>query len=272
MVSPSNSRSRLRGRDTKQSLHADGDSGFYPYITREQVDEDKKDTGFKSKAFQASALYRLITIGAVLFNGMLISPPNFNTTAIKYAMIHNNFGPAEDGAMDKKRWSLELDVQTAPWLWDVEERVRSVLRKFNLLSASNHVFEGMTLLKTEEGTRNQVWHTDYKGGGIFRYSRPSKGLYDRHPCTPWAISVLIATEETGARLAFPKGELNLKFGDAVVFAGDLVHAGCRYNEDNFRLHIYYGFDAGPNKKKVVQYDTTADERRVRKVFICSPAI
>ncbi len=253
----------------------EADKGFYPFITREQVNEGKKDTGFKSKAFQESALYRLITIGAVLFSGMLISPLvplNFNTKVIKDAMIHNNFGADEDGAMDKKRWSLELDVQTAPWLWDVEQRVGSILRKFNLLSASNHLYEGMTLLKTAKGTQSQRWHIDFRQRGIFERVRPVRGWHDVHPCTPWAISVLIATDPKGAKLAFPNGTLHMKCGEAGVFAGDLVHAGCGYNRDNFRLHIYCGFSDGHTEPKVVKYDTTADGRRVRKVFICNPAI
>jgi hypothetical protein len=262
----------------KNRFDAHGTEGRFPFITREQVNENKKVTGFKSKAFRASALFRLIFHGAVLFSGVLPPEttllPNLETVfandrkrdkANKRAQ--HNFG-AGDGGMDKKRWSLELDEKEHTWVRDVEQHVARMLRGFNLLS-EDHIFEGMTLLKTVKGTQNQRWHTDYCPGGIFKRSRPRKGRSDGHPCTPWAISVLIATEESGAKLAFPQGELNLKFGEAVVFAGDVVHAGCKYDNSNIRLHIYYGFDAGTYNKKVVHYSKAADGKRKRDVFFPS---
>lgn len=257
-----------------RSFEADGQDGIDAYYPKSVYG----NTLYRTRLpwWQKSAQHYLIAVGAVVIRNMLPLSHIPDTTSAEEAMAEKkqdgllkhgqyNFG-ASWNEIDEKRFSLELDetnqAELAPWRANVLTRVEYVLRRFHLIGW-NHKMEGMTLLKTLKDSIAQYFHSDYARGGCFRNIEPVKGRYDVHPCTPWAISVLIAIDPDGATLNFPCGQLKLGFGDAVVFSGDLRHAGSGYTKDNVRLHVYYGYeDVDRNEKKLVESEMDG----TRKVF------
>jgi len=93
------------------------------------------------------------------------------------------------------------------------------------------------------GCAEQTPHTDYEPSAELLQLRD-----DRVP-----LSIVVAVEDGGKLLAWPgafgqeyhrrqnfvaRKDITLNAGDAVVFRGDLVHAGAAYDCENIRLHVY----------------------------------
>lgn len=260
-------------------FHADESEGQGAYFCKH--DWGQKVYRERFPRWRKSALYHLITDGVVVIRNML--PPTHipsyadavsameekeSETSLKRGQY--NFGNVVN-QVDKKRFSLILDetneYELAPWRVSVLKRVEDVLRSFQLIGF-NHKMEGMTLLKTLMGAVKQFFHSDYPTGGCFRNIEPVKGRYDKHPCTPWAISVLIAIDQDGATLELSCGQLVLNCGDAVVFSGDLRHAGSGYTKDNVRLHVYYGYeDLKRSQRKMVEMETDGTRRVYKSDYV-----
>ena len=205
------------------------------------------------KRYRRSALYNLIHVGAFIVAGMLspellpTGPQQKKAEKLMCDQFHSG-----DGDYDPYRKGCTLNDLLHPWVEGVLERVDDVLHSLNIVSRSHHSHAtGLTFLKTLEHSQPQKFHSDYPLGGAFdRSNKPRRGRGDDHPCAPWAISVLVAMSKDGADLDLPCGRLHIDQYDAIVFAGDLRHAGSAYKEENLRLHVYYEYDDGRWTKKI----------------------
>ena len=140
-------------------------------------------------------------------------------------------------ALESKRFSYELPAND-PWVKRLVEHVGGRLEALGILHPDRHFCGGATLLLSKHDARQQSWHTDYKWWNrVFR-----NGLVPHLGCVPCPVSVLIALHEEGAWLRVRDGKdifVN-KFG-AVVFRGDLTHAGAEWKgaSYNWRIHLYF---------------------------------
>ena len=188
--------------------------------------------------------------------------------------MKEQFHTAEE--LDKRRWGCELKDGVGRraryvWVGEVLDQVDDVLQGLNIVSSTNHSHDSrLTFLLAQRGARSQMFHADFRLGGVFdRRNKPQRGEEDDYPCAPWAISVIIALSKEGAYLDLPCGQVHIKQYEAIVFAGDLRHAGSKYDKQNLRLHVYYAYEDGVYVKKVptegegrkTHFSLGEDERR-----------
>jgi len=83
---------------------------------------------------------------------------------------------------------------------------------------------GAVVLHSEPGCRRQQWHTDYDPDALVGLRRKPQGL-------------LVALQ-AGTTFVTPDATYELAPGDAVLFDGDVVHAGGAYRHANTRVHLY----------------------------------
>ena len=141
----------------------------------------------------------------------------------------------EPGGHTRNRY---VEFESREWADDVVEHVRKALVNLDLIHPWHHICDGVALLRSLPGCEKQHQHADFTAPGgdrLFNLVRPFDG------CTPFPVSVLIATSKEGARLWTPEGTIRVPQYGCVVFRGDLIHAGCKYNKENWRIHIYFGY-------------------------------
>ena len=145
---------------------------------------------------------------------------------------------AARSASASHRYSYELP-ENDEFAGQLVEHVGASLTNLGILHPERHVIGGTTLLLSKRGAPRQSWHTDYKWWNrIFT----SKGLVPGCHCVPYPVSVLIALHEEGAWLRVRDGEdIFVPQYGAVVFRGDLTHAGAEWTgaSFNWRIHLYY---------------------------------
>ena len=117
----------------------------------------------------------------------------------------------------------------------------------------NHKPSDMTILRSEKGCRPQQAHSDYRTTDIW----PNEGDIRHNDEMP--LGVIIALQDNtkldvwprsiGEMLQGPIAPKHLKFdrGDMVIFRGDLIHAGSKYDEVNVRVHTYLDHPAVKRK-------------------------
>jgi hypothetical protein len=173
------------------------------------------------------------------------------------------------------RYSMQLlprvkgpTPEDAPWMQAMVERVRDVLTGLKILGPQ-HQLGAMTLLLSAENACQQDWHCDFPWDHEVFSVR--KSLED-DGSVPYPVSVLIACHEKGASLPV-KGAEVINFGQfsAVVFRGDLEHAGAAWRGRgwNFRIHMYFetrGVDVPRCKTCGVPYRGRAG--RDRQIVVC----
>jgi hypothetical protein len=151
------------------------------------------------------------------------------------------FEPGDDAyvrsALASNRFSYELPADD-PWVKRLVEHVGGRLEALGILHDERHFCGGATLLLSKQGAPQQSWHTDYKWcNRIFK-----KGLLPHSGCVPYPVSVLIALHEEGAVLRVRDGDdIFVDRYGAVVFRGDLTHAGAEWKgaSFNWRIHLYF---------------------------------
>jgi hypothetical protein len=117
------------------------------------------------------------------------------------------------------------------------DHVQGVLKQRGILGGQ-HQLGAMTLLCSKGGACQQDWHCDFPNN--HRAFRAKKLAKDG--TVPYPVSVLIAFDPDGAELPQMRGE-TIQFGQyaAVVFRGDLEHAGAAWDfmRLNWRIHMYF---------------------------------
>ena len=150
----------------------------------------------------------------------------------------------EESAARSHRYSLQLlpvdkgsTRRKSPWMQDVVVHVQRVLTKLKILG-SQHQLGAMTLLCSEKDACQQDWHCDFPHGHRAFLGKEMA----KDGTVPYPVSVLIAFDPDGAELPQMRGE-TIKFGQysAVVFRGDLEHAGAAWTKMrlNWRIHMYF---------------------------------
>ena len=153
-------------------------------------------------------------------------------------------GYSESAAKSKRRSLQLLPVQNgaiteeAEWMEPLAKHVQEELCKLGILG-EQHVFGAMTLLLSEQGACQQSWHCDFP----YQHTCFEKKFLAGDGTVPYPVSVLIAFHQDGASLRVQGAERVIDFGkfSAIVFRGDLEHAGAawRRRDWNFRIHIYF---------------------------------
>lgn len=132
------------------------------------------------------------------------------------------------------------------------KRLSHTLQKKLVSTFPDKEINDFVILKSKAGCHTQAAHTDYI---------PTPGILnaadDKIP-----LLFLLAVEDNTKLLVWPRShklltvirhvELHLNAGDAIVFRGDLVHAGASYDIDNIRIHAYLD-SPGIKRRKNMTY-------------------
>ena len=160
------------------------------------------------------------------------------------------FGKGEEGedayevsCHTSRRGMKELDKDKRP-VATILAAIHTVLVMHGLVN-DNHFVDATSLLLSLPGAPKQSYHHDFKdwtgtpGGKLFK-----RRALNADGTLPHALSVLIALEDGASWMVRRTGEKEKQIFiprlGAVVFRGDLTHAGSAYKKRNVRLHIYYG--------------------------------
>ena len=125
---------------------------------------------------------------------------------------------------------------------NMPKRLSHTLHKKLVATFPEKEINDYVILKSKAGCQKQAAHMDYI---------PTHALLDSGNKIP--LLFLLALEDNTKLLVWPQShtlhktishatishiEVNLSAGDAIVFRGDLVHAGASYDTDNIRVHVY----------------------------------
>jgi hypothetical protein len=161
---------------------------------------------------------------------------------------------------DNHRRQITLRKTRHRWLSDIQARLIGI--------APNHHASSFVLLESRPGCQRQAAHCDYI---------PTDDLLETTDATV-PLLFLIALEDNTYLDVWPTSHLSvrgitsgcisrktlcLNEGDAVLFRGDLVHAGSAYTERNLRLHCYLDHVAvkrDPNRTWIIYKHAPAQLR------------
>jgi ectoine hydroxylase-related dioxygenase (phytanoyl-CoA dioxygenase family) len=143
---------------------------------------------------------------------------------------------------DAKRRQVDLSARHP-----VIQPIRAALQKAN----PAHTIHNFVLLVSRPGCRRQAAHTDYvPTPELLRASNSEMpllfllALEDNTTLEVWPQSHLIMHGHRGGP-AIQRQTVHLSAGDAILFRGDLVHAGSAYERQNMRIHAYLDSPAVP---------------------------
>lgn len=221
------------------------------------------------------------TCGATVVRGIITNRhfkvSAFNALAPKMEGLFGEgvFENYAESAKRSNRYSMQLlPVMKGPtsgdalWMEVMVKRVQDVLTELGILGPQ-HVFGAMTLLLSRHGACQQDWHCDFPWQ--HRVFNVRKSLED-DGSVPYPVSVLIACHKDGASLPV-KGREVISFDQfsAVVFRGDLEHAGAAWSGYgwNFRIHMYFETrgDRLP-RCKMCRVPYSGREGRDRHIVVC----
>ena len=141
-----------------------------------------------------------------------------------------------ESANTSGRWMLELDEEEERadgWL----QRLVKILVDAGVLSVEHHDVDGVSRLKSDDDSQEQVPHKDFD---------PNFACFDARARSldgtlPYPVSCLIALQD-GATITSRHGEVVYipRLG-ACLFRGDLTHAGSSYRTRNVRVHVYFAY-------------------------------
>jgi hypothetical protein len=126
----------------------------------------------------------------------------------------------------------------------------------------SHCLDYFVLLRSLPGCTRQLAHTDYIPDEELLSCSPEErpllcvfALEDKTKLIVWPGSQkLIHGRGRSLKPIEPK-VVWLEAGDAIVFRGDLIHAGADYESENIRLHCYMdssAVDRHPNRTFIIQ--------------------
>jgi len=109
----------------------------------------------------------------------------------------------------------------------------------------NHIVNDFVLLRSLPACERQSAHTDYIPDDDFRMcdreNIPYLLLYaleDKTTLIVWEGSHKLVQGRGRTKMAIEPKKIELISGDALIFRGDLVHAGSEYESENIRIHCY----------------------------------
>ena len=126
----------------------------------------------------------------------------------------------------------------------------------------SHCLDYFVLLRSLPGCTRQLAHTDYIPDEELVTCGPEErpllcvfALEDKTKLIVWPGSQKLIQGRGRSMKPIDPRILWLEAGDAVVFRGDLVHAGAEYETENIRLHCYIdsnAVDRHPNRTFIIQ--------------------
>ena len=132
----------------------------------------------------------------------------------------------QDGTCgDAKRYQCRLMARKLPF--GFIEGIYAALKPF---VGEERAISSISILRSDEGCQQQPFHRDYD-------PNQCKQLSDEQI----PLAALIALERGTSLLCKVAGRekrLSIPKGSALVFRGDLIHAGSAYDDENHRLHVY----------------------------------
>jgi hypothetical protein len=171
------------------------------------------------------------------------------------------------GRNDRHRRQLSLRPRDGSWLSTVRARLAADH------AATGHAPTGFVLLVSDPGCARQAAHQDYV---------PTETLLAT-PDAEMPLLFLLALDpdttldvwpgshrfrDTGTTDSIERETLRLEPGDAVLFRGDLIHAGSAYETatPNHRIHVYLDHPSNPrapNRTWIVRkHGSAADRERI----------
>jgi ectoine hydroxylase-related dioxygenase (phytanoyl-CoA dioxygenase family) len=136
---------------------------------------------------------------------------------------------------DAKRRQVDLSAHHA-----AIQPIRAALQQAH----PSHTIRDFVLLVSRPGCRRQAAHTDYVPTSELLRATDAEmpllfllALEDNTMLEVWPQSHLIVQGYRGGPPVH-RQTVHLSTGDAVLFRGDLVHAGSAYDSQNMRIHAY----------------------------------
>jgi hypothetical protein len=127
---------------------------------------------------------------------------------------------------------------------------------------SSHCLDYFVLLRSLPGCTRQLAHTDYiPDEELLTCSSEERpllcvlALEDKTKLVVWPGSHKVIHGRGRSMTPIEPKVVWLAAGDAIVFRGDLVHAGAEYETENMRLHCYIDSKAvnrHPNRTYIIQ--------------------
>jgi hypothetical protein len=124
------------------------------------------------------------------------------------------------------------------------KQFREAILKLPLLT-KHHSVDHFVLLRSLPGCQRQLAHTDYVPDDEFLQSLPEErpllcvlALEEKTKLVVWPRSQKVICGRGRSLDPIHPRVVWLEPGDALVFRGDLVHAGAEYESENIRLHCY----------------------------------
>lgn len=166
------------------------------------------------------------------------------------ALAHTKAGEAEaifndnpaHRRNDAKRRQVDLSAHHP-----VIQPIRAALQKAH----PSHTIRDFALLVSRPGCRCQAAHTDYVPTPAMLRATDTEmpllfllALEDNTTLEVWPQSHLVVQGYRGPP-AIQRQTVHLSAGDAILFRGDLVHAGSAYESQNLRIHAYLDSSAVP---------------------------
>jgi hypothetical protein len=165
------------------------------------------------------------------------------------------------GRNDRRRRQLTLKPRDGTWLATIRHRLAAEF------GSTGHTPAGFVLLASDPGCARQAAHQDYVPDDALLAtpddSMPLLFLLALEPDT--ALDVWPGSHRATERIE--RTTLRLGPGDAVLFRGDLIHAGSAYETaPNCRIHVYLDHLAvprAPNRTWIVRkHGSAADCERI----------
>lgn len=170
------------------------------------------------------------------------------------------------GRNDRRRRQLTLRPRDGTWLGSVRTRLAADF------AATGHTPTGFVLLASDPGCARQAAHQDYVPDDTLLGTPDGQmpllfllALEDDTTLDVWPGSHRFRGADTTARIE--RETLCLGPGDAVLFRGDLIHAGSAYETaPNCRVHVYLDHPSNPrtpNRTWIVsKHGSAADRERI----------
>ena len=168
--------------------------------------------------------------------------PIFNTPENDYkrqqVVVYDN-----DDKANPFQVHARIPKQLRAWLKRVIEKVHDELSTWG--SSVHHYVGEATVLRSEPGCRAQVAHCDYVPTPALLSTTDATvpllllvALQDNTTFDVWPQSHRLVRRAYYAKKPIGRSRIVLDKGDAVLFRGDLVHAGSDFEASNTRVHLF----------------------------------
>jgi len=152
-------------------------------------------------------------------------------------VIFNSYVRGDSHVGDHRRYQVALDPLENGICQTIQAAVAKLL--------PSHCARDWVLVKSKAGCKEQSPHVDFFATPSLERASDAEmplvllvAVMPQTRLVVWPRSIGWMGEDARLPMRAPKETLCLEAGDAVVFRGDLVHAGAAYASDHVRLHCF----------------------------------